>query len=100
MPPCYYSPAGVCTYQLRISRHQLCCNTSGQAGRYVAATSKLQWLRHWLERPRSPIQASPSKWRLPVPRPLQLYQELHLQIDGQYDNGFNILVFFTKRSNI
>ena len=28
---------------------------------YVAATSKLQWLRHWWI-PRPPIRASPSKW--------------------------------------
>lgn len=28
------------TYQLRIPRHQVSCNRSGQTGKYVVATSK------------------------------------------------------------
>lgn len=61
LPPCYYSPAGVLT-RLRISRHQVCCNRSGQTGKYVAATSKLQWLRHWWN-PRPLSCASRSRWQ-------------------------------------
>ena len=34
------------TYQLRIRRHQLCCNRSGQTGKYVVATSKFLGFRH------------------------------------------------------
>jgi hypothetical protein len=34
------------TYQLRIRRHQLCCNRNGRTGKYVVATSKFLGLRH------------------------------------------------------